>query len=269
MSRISLHCDTTINVNCLGGADFLNIPEAVAYCRDELDAAGYKLVIQVAPGTYPDPVELFDVPGVRPGAYNTRHLCIRGDLNNPSNVKIAMNRPGGAFNTINCKCGWVIEGFEISNPGGTGVDSHANSHVYVGKNTFLQCGMAHLMAGWGGFLEIVGDHLIAGGAQYHLAATQGSRILYSPPGITTLTGNPTFSQGFCLSEDSRVYFNSRWILGSATGYRWRAGLGGGIICGLTPNNPAYPLPNGGTNPNYLPGTQPGISYTPDWPGKYI
>jgi hypothetical protein len=247
MGRIYLDADTTVTVAQDGSGQFCAIQDAVNYCRDNIDACGHKLVIQVAPGTYTDPVELFDVPGVRPGAYNTRHLAIRGDVLNPGNVQIACNSGGGAFNSINCKCGWVVEGFTISNPSGGAIDSHAGSHVYAGTNRYGACGTFHLIAGYKSFLEVVGPYEIVGGAQYHWAATQQSQIVGTGHPVT-LTGNPYFSAFFAYAtQHSLLVPNGIVWSGPARGIRFQVDCGAGIAAGIA-------LPGGY---NYFPGNVAG------------
>lgn len=256
-AQMRLTADTIFTVAKSGGGDFNDIPDAVHHVCFNVDCAGYKVCIQVAPGTYTNPVQLFDVLGVDKGGWEQKKVLLRGDPDNLGTVKLTVNNVPGAIWTVNCTTGWFIEGFEISNPLGSCINSHAaGSIVYCGKNLYSDCGQGHLHSTYGAFLELCDDYQIAGNALYHFVATQGGRIVGTGKNATII-GQPTFSQSFLYCTDfSYVLMNGHTWTGTANGTKYRVGNGGFTN-------------TGGKGINYFPGSIAGISNYGNFPGWYI
>jgi hypothetical protein len=93
------------------------------------------------------------------------------------------------------------------------------------------------------------NYTISGGGNSHLSAYDGGQIRTQSSSIT-LVGTPAFSNFAVASRGGTVLANANTYSGGATGTRYTANLGGGV------------LTSGGAT--YLPGDATGTATSPGW-----
>jgi hypothetical protein len=234
-------------VDSAAGA-FLTIQAAVnAY--QSLDCNGYNVTIQVAAGTYTNPVSIT----FRLGAGN---LYLLGDLTTPSNVVLSTTttsitvggHPPGSL--------VYIRGFKLQSSNESAMLAYCGSNVSIGNLDFgpASAGFGVYVSA-GAFVRPVANYTISGSCQAHILAARGGGVMNPGSAITvTLTGTPNFGQAFAVATEASVarIYNITFS-GSATGKRYEATLNGVL-------NVA------GNGTNYLPGNSAGTTATG---GQYI
>jgi hypothetical protein len=227
-------------VNTAGGA-FLTIQKALNAVT-VLDLNNNAVTIQVGPGTYTGSISQ-SVPFTGLGS-----VSLVGDTTTPSNVLIS-----GPTITVANAAILSVAGFKVVPSGGQALSASTYGILNVtGKMEYGTSSSQHMIAAYGGVINISAAYTISGGATIHWLAKMAGRI--TATGLTiTLSGTPAFSSLFAYSSQGGgvLEVNSNTFSGSATGVRYLAEYGGGII-------------TGGAGANYLPGNSAGSAPSPGW-----
>lgn len=256
--RVRLSADTTFYVHTsgtdsltkglsTGAGAFRTIQYAVNFVRDWVDANSYKIVVQVADGTWSEAVVLYDVMGLDHGGYLQRQLCIRGNVASPSSCVINSGVP--CFKSINSQAGWVIEGFRMTGLGG--VQADGNSFIYIGANQF-QTTQYHVSATYRSIIEFVAGSSIGFSCGFPwLADFQSHIIVVSGSTFTLYNPAPAWANAFAYARHGSVIAAAGAVfsgMGAATGQRYFAAEGSAID-------------SGGGGANFFPGSVAGTSAT--------
>lgn len=254
-TRTRLTADTTFYVDGTLGSDANNgltpgagawqtIQKGIDSICNNYDLVRKNVVLQVADGTYTQPLSLYNVTGWGTiGGHS--ELILRGNLTTPGNCVISVVN-SNCFSSVGLTTPWRIEGFRMIATGapGNAVACDGGSFVYVGKNEFGACTEAHMSASFFSFLELVDSYAIVGGAKYHFVAFT-SALVDAALSTVTLTGTPNFSQVFAAAfVGSAIEAETMTFVGGATGARYVATANATINVG-------------GTGVNYFPGNAVG------------
>ena len=200
-------------------AAFATIQKAVDVAAS-LDLGIHDLTIEVAAGTYAEPVELKSLVGAG-------NVILLGDETTPGNVVISV-ASGTAVGPAGAIVGtWRLRGFRLATAG-TGGDSvalrstGAGSAIYFRNIEFGPAGGAHINAERMGLIEAEGDYAIIAGADRHWwASNQGLVSVVSRS--VTLSGTPSFATAFAFANVAGlITCAANSYSGSATGKRFDA-----------------------------------------------
>jgi hypothetical protein len=235
---------------------FATIQTAVNTICNNYDMNGFAPIVNVSSGVY----AAFAVTNTYPGANANTPLRVQGTESDPSRVTISA---GPASGTVHCVyvafgCSVLVSGMTLTTTatGGNGILTNYGGSVQYAAMAFGSCGVnaAHLQA-LGGSIGTIGvsglPYRITGGAGAHYW-TQGGQFSVSNTSIT-LSGNPSFSLGFCLALVMGAFYidsTSTTFTGTAVGRRYNADsnslidtVGGGTS--FLPGNSAGTTTNGG------------------------
>jgi hypothetical protein len=212
------------------GHAWLSIQHGIDMICNNYDINRQNVVLQVADGTYTTtstPFSLYPVTGWGTQGGHSE-LCIRGNLTTPANCLISAGT--NCFSMVSLITPWRIEGFKFTATG-EAISADGRSFVYVGKNDFGACGVAHMGASYGSAIEIVAPYTISGSAPSHLNAFHMSHILNTGV-LVTLVGTPAFSTAYAVANEmSCMDVQLMTFSGSATGQRYAANLNSLITSG--------------------------------------
>jgi hypothetical protein len=228
-------------INDAAGA-FLTIQRAVDVVCDDLDNAGFNVVIQVADGTY--------TGRVSPRSYVGRGMVtIRGNTASPANVTLSST--SGILidiSAVNAGKPWVLEGFTLTTSGsGTHCIQITSGQLSVNALRFGPCVGIHVSAHRDAFVWAIGNYSITGGAAIHLNVDQGGCISIDGRTIS-LSGTPAFTTFANAQRSGGITAGGTVFSGGATGTRYFAQQNGTIFV------------NGG-GANFFPGTTAGSTLT--------
>ncbi len=206
---MTIYVDQSVATTGIGSSasPYKTIAEAIDALQD-MDGFGYTVVISMAAGTYSEAV-LIDTRSA--GSGNWRIIM------QPTSGTVTLT--GGI--TVTGPCYVILQNFTVTTKG---ITSSVNAYVGVNNITFgAATGQAHLVAAFGGALEIQANYSITGGAAVHVQADRGGRIVGASRTVT-LTGTPAFSNVFALASmaGSLIDFGGSTFTGSATGVRYSA-----------------------------------------------
>lgn len=239
--------------NTAGGA-WLTPAYGVTWLRDNVDTRGYKLVLNVADGTYTSATRLYPIVGSNPGGYDTSDLVLRGNTTSLGNVLLSVTNNQCVYG-INVFCGWRVEGFEFRTAGsGAGILADFGTTIYLGKNRFGTCASLHIQTNfYGSKIELIDSYEITGGAAAHWYATNGSGILLVAGRTVTTSGTPAFAGAFAFTQEGSSIFCAGGIFAGsgATGKRFNCDTGAGIQ-------------TNGAGSSFLPGSVAGTVASPGW-----
>jgi hypothetical protein len=124
-----------------------------------------------------------------PGVYT--YPRIQGDPSNNAAVTVrpASNAP---FTSVHGDA-WIIDSVKVASVDNFCVVSDAGSHLLLQNMNFGNCGLGHMAAEYGGFIETLnGPYTISGSAPYHIvAAKKGTYV--SQGNAVTFVGWPSFT----------------------------------------------------------------------------
>lgn len=212
-------------------------------CLD-LDLNGRKVGIKMAAGNY-EPL----LSGLKPlgddveVATSLPAVTFFGDQTNKDAVSIM-----GAVFPVHIRRGWLtFQDMKLASSVGPAVTAFDQSFVVLNNVGFGACPAgAQMFAGHYGFLFVIGETRISGGAP-NCVAVQTRGIIASHGSVMTFTNSPAFGL-FADAQSGELHvggmtFNNK---ASVTGIRYRATRGGYIE-------------TFGAGETYLPGTTNGIS----------
>ena len=233
--------------NTSGGA-FLTIQKAVNVVTDTLDTAGFAVTIQVGAGTYTGAISM-SRPVVGGGT-----LTLTGDTTTPSNVTLSPTNVSAALMVSNRGVALSIQGFKITTTtAGHGIFGNAGGVVNVTGNVdfgAVPTNYAHIIAQYGGVVNINVGYLISGAASYHMRSEiAGSMIQSIAVATVTISGSPAFGTAFAYADtNATIYAILMTYSGTVTGKRYSSTLNSVI-------NTA------GSGANYFPGNSAGTTAT--------
>lgn len=207
--------------NTAGGA-WLTINYAILWISLNIDAAGKKIVLQVADDTaITEAVKLYPVFGVDPGGWATSELVLRGNTTTLGNVRITATS-NNCLQAVNTFVGWRVEGFEfVTVTSGQCVLADFGSVLYLGKNKYGSSAGIHIQSLYNSKIEIVDDWTASGSAALHFYAAQGGQILVVGGKTLAFSGAPVWSSSFAYSaENACITVNGMLFSGTATGPRY-------------------------------------------------
>jgi hypothetical protein len=221
--------------NTAGGA-FLTVAKAIDVVAG-IDFGAFAVTIQIGAGTW--------TPNIVPKAYvGAGPLTFKGDPTTPSNVVI--NVTGRCFNIDAIPGKIVLDGFKLVSTS-IGILANNGSAVEYKNIEFGACTW-QMYASGGSIITATGNYSISGGGAHHAYAEMGSSITIFTRTLT-ITGTPAFSTAFAFGTRCGVVictFNT--YSGSATGKRYDAANGGGVVIGA----------------DTLPGNVAGTFTSPGW-----
>jgi hypothetical protein len=201
--------------NTSGGA-FRTIQKAIDTAFASLDWSGFNVYVNVAAGTFTDPVI---VTGKAVGQYGGGTLMIIGDQTTPANC-IVSTTAADAF-TITKGAAVTIAGFKVQTAiSGNCVKCLFKSRLTLGAMEYGACAGYHIQTAYQSFTETIASYKISGAAAAHFYTVLSSVL--EVVGITiTLTGTPSFSTAFLVGAvNSYSHLVSVTFSGSATGQRF-------------------------------------------------
>lgn len=229
--------------NTAAGA-FRTVQKAVDVVAS-LDLGLFDVTIR-ATGTFSESVALRNL------STTSGRVLIRGDASNMTGFVLnpgsgACINTGNGFNGTYDLTYIKFDGLGGAIRGAGGGGSITYSNVDFGPSNF-----EHITAPQGCLVQATGPYQISGGAYAHAGAYDGGFVRVSNVAVTIIN-NPAFSAGFALgSRNGIVLIIGASFNGTATGKRYSADLGGGI------------LTLAGTD--YLPGNSAGTVATSGWYG---
>ena len=232
--------------NTSGGA-FLTIQKAVDVVTDTLDLAGFAVTIQVGNGTYTGAVTM-----ARPVIGGT--LTIAGDTTTPSNVLLNPTNVVAAIICVGRGVVLYVRGIKfVVATAGHGIFANAGAVIYVNGNVdfgAMATNYAHIIAQYGGVVDISVAYLISAAASYHYRAEiAGSMIRAIAATTCTISGSPAFGTAFAYADtNATIYALAMTYSGTVTGKRYSSTLNSVI-------NTA------GSGANYFPGNSAGTTGT--------
>lgn len=131
-----------------------------------------------------------------------------------------------------------------------GLSCAAGGNLEFGDINFGACTSAHIIAGPLGLIQAIGNYTISGGSNNHLASYDAGSIRVLNRTVT-ITGTPAFGAFAVSGRGGLMLVFGNTFSGSATGQRYSATLGGGILVG-------------GAGATYLPGSSAGSATSPGW-----
>ncbi len=238
--RQVLTADTTYYVATTGsnitgdgssGTPWATPTYAYEWVAQNIDMGGYNVVVSIADGTYQQSVGINGVSGViavtraLTGASGSNQgIAFVGNLTTPSSV--VFNCTGG--NGLWCSPPGPfisIQGVKFSSTDSAGCNGiHTFSAVYFDTCDFgTMTGGTHINCNENGYVLCQGPYTISGSALSHIFAESGLVDLDAGTAIT-LTGTPSFSDGFFVTIDGGGIVNNISIVsGTATGPKYSLG----------------------------------------------
>lgn len=207
--------------NTAGGA-WLTINYAILWLYKNIDAAGYKIVLQVADDTtITEAISLYPIHGINPGGWSTNELVLRGNTTTPANVRITATG-NNCIQAVNVFTGWRVEGFEFRTvTSGQCVLADFGSVLYLGKNNYGSCAGIHIQSLYNSKIEIVDDYTASGSAALHWYAESGGQILVVGGKTLTFSGSPAWSSAFAyFAKAATVTATGMLFSSTATGPRF-------------------------------------------------
>ena len=210
------------------------IQYAVTWVQSHVDLGGFTATIEVANGTYTDPILLAGAPM---GTTGPGQIVIQGNSRGQHRGLV----PCIGDDCLDVQAGssiWIKDiTLQSTASGGSGGDALGASYggeLLMSNCNFAACSGNHMYAAAGGSIIVMGNYDISGGAQCHAqAATEGYIEMSSYPDrhvAGTLSGNPNFSGGFVVAGAGSISAaNNDYGTGSATGPRYDAHLNGVIF----------------------------------------
>jgi hypothetical protein len=207
------------NDGLTSGTAFATIQKAVDTAAS-LDTGIHNVTIDVASGTYPDPVVLKSLVGAG-------EVILVGDEGTPGNVVISVPA-GAAIAPAAAIIGtYRVRGFRLATAGSEGSATAlratgAGCSIYFRNLEFGPAGGAHINAERLGLVEAEGDYTILNGADRHWWASNEGMV--SVVGRTiSLTNTPDFVSAFAFTNVAGLItcaINS--FIGAATGKRYES-----------------------------------------------
>lgn len=211
---------------------FLTIQRAVREVMNRIDLNGNNIVIQVADGTYNDPVKVLS-PWVGQGLVE-----IVGNVGVPSNCLVSVNDAQGVFYGEK-SAAFNVRGFAIYNAGGDGVSSQSSAFINAGAMEYRYCQASQLVAGGQAFLYLSANYSITqGGGSSHLH-TGSPGLIFAGDITCTITNNPAYSAYFAGAANGSIVVKGITFTGAAQGARYLAHKHG-IVETHPGYNPALP-----------------------------
>jgi hypothetical protein len=200
VSRVYITSPVTFYVNNVTGNDandgstpalaWKTIQHAVDELQEECDFAAQPTIQLATTGAdYNENVTLGRYVGSlcypAGGAYT--YPRILGDPTNNNAVAIHPTA-GAAFTSVNGSP-WILDSLRVCSNNHYCVVCDAHAHLLLRNLNFGCCGLGHMIAEYGGFIEtLAGPYTISGGAPYHITAlmrgeyvSQGNAISFTAP----------------------------------------------------------------------------------------
>lgn len=198
---------------------FASIQAAVDATKT-LDANGYQVIIQVAPGSYDEAIT------VDQSVVGTDRLVIQGDETTPANVALST---GGVrlFTVTSARV--KISGFRVTVGGGNGtaVFAESGADVVLGTMDYGPMATHHMEVITGARVLLDADYTISGGCLRHFRATTGG-VIKSTNRTVTVTNGPSFSDFALVQSTGVLEFWQPAFVGSASGRRYRVETNGAV-----------------------------------------
>lgn len=182
---------------------FLTIQYAIDYIANYLDTRQYNITISVADGEYAySSIRLKNISG-------TGSVTIIGNTTTPASVYI--KNTGYGFQADRISTAYTIQGMKIA--AYIHFNSIFGSAIRISDIIFDEplsgtC-YAHMYAGWGGYIEILGEYTIGGSALFHMRALERGYIYYDGPAtpLLAITISASLSIGVFASSaiQSSIY----------------------------------------------------------------
>ncbi len=257
--KIVLSVDTTFYVSTAGSdstgdgssaAPWATIQKAADFLAEYVDAAGFTITIQLATaGTYNGAVS-FSKPIA--GVGNGNPVVILGSVGSGASY-IVQNTSGTALSSSASVV--EISGLTIIGTGSMAAAcitaSTTGGIIKIGAGVIFGATQGtHMLAYYGGFINVEASYTISGGGTIHCSAASGGIILFTQLITVTVSGTPAFSSYFVTAVAAAIDCRSVTFSGSATGTRYFANVGGTINtngggANYFPGNAAGSTANGG------------------------
>ncbi len=227
--------------NTAGGA-FRTIQKAVDVAAS-LDLGLFDVTIR-ATGTFAESVAL------RRLITSGGRVLIRGDASNLTGFVLSPSS-GACINTGDGFTGtYDLSYVKFAGSGGAIRGAGGGGSITFSNVDFGTSSSEHIAAPQGCLVQATGPYQISGGAYAHIAAYDGGQARVQNVTVTIIN-NPSFVVGFALgTRGGIVLIVGVTFSGSATGKKYSADLGGGV------------LTFGGAD--YLPGNSAGTATSPGW-----
>lgn len=222
-SRTELDADTTFYVATTGldtnagsaASPFLTLAAAFNHIKNNIDAKGFAVTIQIVDGTYNS--DLIDVTNL------PVPVTILGNLTTPANVNL-VGGANGLLSLTNCAT-VTMQGCKVS--AGAHVIKCVHSRFRFGLVEFGAAGSGgHLYLSEMSYAEPIDSFTISGNAGYFCYALNST--LYNPAKACTFVGTVTIQYYFVYSNlQSSIYWAGTFT-GTFTGSRYYARNSGHI-----------------------------------------
>lgn len=212
---------------------FTSFSDALQIMRD-MDGFGDACVIQLAAGTYSDPISI----DTRYNSLGNFNLIIRGVASTPASCQLV----GGV--TVQGAIGNIT--FEDVTIATNNLVATKQANVSLNRVNFGAMSGVQLDVSQGATVDILSNYTITGGAAAHKRALAGGRIFCLGQTVT-VSGTPAFSSAFAIVSGggSTLTETGTTYSGSATGIRYAIDKLGHVET------------NGGTVATFFPGSTAG------------
>lgn len=203
MSRIYLSSPTTFYVNNVTGSDandgsapgsaWKTIQHAINTLSANYDFAAQPTIQLATTGViYNESVTLgswVGSLGYTPTGYT--YPTIQGDPTNNYLVAVQSTALNSTFTSVDGDP-WIISNLRVISNGAYGFNSDAHSHILLNNINFGYCGLGHMTAIYGGFIEtLAGPYTITGSTPYHITCLMRGEYV-SQGNQVTFEGNTFF-----------------------------------------------------------------------------
>jgi len=238
------------NSGLVVGSPFLTIQHAIDVAADTLDTRGYDITIQIADGTYISTSSI-----ILRQLLGSGEVTIQGNSTTPTNVIVDLDTTvvgSATFRATSSRNVYIIKDLKITSDKSC-IKSSYTSYIKISGVDFGSCAAYHILAEWGGIVEITDNYTISGAACSHFKALEHGKIinntLPASPYTITISNTPNFPENFASSGILGILYVPyiTWS-GSATGARYSATFNAFIG-------------TGSAGANYFPGDSAGTTAT--------
>jgi hypothetical protein len=108
---------------------------------------------------------------------------IQGDPANNAAVAV-WPTSGSTFTSVNGDP-WIISSLKVTSISAYGIVADAHSHLLLSNMNFAYCGLGHMCAEYGGFIEtLAGPYTVSGDSPYHITASMRGEYVSQGNAVT-------------------------------------------------------------------------------------
>lgn len=170
------------------GSPFLTIQKAINVAAHDYDLQGFDVTINIADGSYPENLS-------PKGTVGDGRIQIKGNTTTPSSVNISPATGKAVLvGQQETDGSYLFEGvkFALGTPTNNQCIWARGDITIAIKNVVFGAAGHHVLADRLGRVFIEGDYEVDGGADVHLWARYGGKVMFTTATTVTFTGSPNF-----------------------------------------------------------------------------